>query len=188
MLARQPRLAAFVIATLGVAIGATTVIFSFVNGLVLKPLPLGDPDRVVLIYSTNSSRQVGRGETSLPDFLDWRADATSFEELAAAEAIRLTLETASGAASVRGYRTSANLFRAWGLKPALGRTFSAGDDRPGSPPVAVLSHGFWVRHFGSDPGVLGRTVRLGGRSCTIIGVLTPTSRSATSASLTSGRR
>jgi len=173
MLARQPRLAVFVITTLGVAIGATTVIFSFVNGLVLKPLPLGDPDRVVLIYSTNSSQQVGRGDASLPDFLDWRAGSTSFEELAAAEGMRLTLETASGPVSVRSYRTSASLFRAWGLRPLLGRVLSAGEDQPGSPPVAVLSHGFWVRQFGSDPGTVGRTFRLGGRPCTVVGVLTP---------------
>jgi putative ABC transport system permease protein len=107
MITRQPRLAVFVVPTLGVAIGATTVIFSFVNGLVLKPLPLGDPDRVVLVYSTNGSQQVMRGETSLPDFLDWRANSTSFEELAAAEAVRLTLEVGSGPVSVRSYRTSA---------------------------------------------------------------------------------
>jgi putative ABC transport system permease protein len=170
---RQPRLAAFVVLTLGVAIGATTVIFSFVNGLVLKPLPLGDPDRVVLIYSANTSQNVTRGGISLPDFLDWRTAATSFEDLAAAEATRLSLETASGPVGVRSYRVTANLFRAWGLRPVLGRTFSTGEDHPGSPPVAVLSHGFWVRQFGSDSGVVGRTVRLGGRPCTIVGVLTP---------------
>jgi len=173
MIARRPRFAVLVCLTLGVAIGASTVIFSFVNGLVLEPLPLGEPNRVVLVYSTNSSQEVARGATSLPDFLDWCAMATSFEELAAGDTRVLSLETPGGPVAVRGRRVTAGLFRAWGLTAALGRTMAPGEDRPGAPPVVILSHGFWRRQFGSDPAIVGRTVSLDGRVSTIIGVLTP---------------
>lgn len=172
-LARAPRFAAGVVATLAVAIAAGTVIFSFVETLVLEPLPLAHPERVVLAYSANVPLGQGRGATSLPDFLDWRARATSFAELAAGESRTASLESAGGPLALGSQRVTANLFRAWGLRPALGRGLAPGDDRPGAPPVAVLAHGFWRSHFGADAGVLGRPLRLDGRVHTVVGVLTP---------------
>ena len=172
-LARAPRFAAGVVATLAVAIAAGTVIFSFVETLVLEPLPLAHPERVVLAYSANLPLDQGRGATSLPDFLDWRARATSFAELAAGEPRTASLEGAGGPLALASQRVTANLFRAWGLRPALGRGFAPGDDRPGAPPVVVLAHGFWRRHFGADAGVLGQPLRLDGRPHTIVGVLAP---------------
>ncbi|HEX5760401.1 MAG TPA: ADOP family duplicated permease [Thermoanaerobaculia bacterium] len=172
-LARAPRFAAAVVVTLAVAIAASTVIFSFVEELVLEPLPLAHPERVVLAYSENAGLDVWRGATSLPDYLDWRARATRFEELAAGHLQRSSLETASGPLSVLAQRATANLFAAWGLRPALGRTFAPGEDRAGAPPVVVLGDGFWRRQLGGDRQVLGRVLRLDGRPHTVVGVLGP---------------
>jgi putative ABC transport system permease protein len=174
MLAKHPRSAIFTTVTLAVAIAATTVIFSFVNALVLKPLPIAEPGRVVLIFAMNERQGVMRGPTSLPDFLDWRASATSFDELAASDAVTTSsLETSSGPVPARVRRVTANIGRTWGLKAALGRLMWSNDDLPGRAPVVVLGHGFWTRQFGADPSCIGRTIRLDGRAHTIVGVMTP---------------
>ena len=119
---RQPRVAFFICLTLAVAISATTVIFTFVNALVLEPLPMAEPSRVVLVFSTSDHRDITRGGTSLPDFLDWQSRATSFAAMAAAETTtRASFETGTGPVPVRLRRVTASFARAWGLAPGLGR-------------------------------------------------------------------
>ena len=173
MLTRHSRHAGFIVVTLAVAVAATTVIFSFVNALVLEPLPMAEPDRVVLIFATNERQGVTRGGSSLPDFLDWRAGTTSFEELAASTAVTtLSLDSTSGPVPARGRRITSNFARAWGLTPALGSFSSFGDD-PFGAPVVLLSYGFWTRQFGSDPGVIGRSIRLDGGTYTVAAIMRP---------------
>ncbi len=173
MLARQPRHAGFIVVTLAVAVAATTVIFSFVNALVLEPLPMAEPDRVVLIFGTNGRQGVTRGGSSLPDFLDWLAVATSFEELAASTAVTTwSLDSASGPVPARGRRVTSNFAQTWGLTPALGSFSSFGDEGSGER-VVLLSYGFWTRQFGSDPGIIGRSIRLDGGPYTVAAIMRP---------------
>jgi predicted permease len=164
----------FVSATLAVAIAASTVIFSFVDALVLEPLPIAEPDRVVLVFGVHERRGVSRGPIPFADFLEWRSSASSFEELAASEGMTgSSLETPAGPVSVQGRRVTAGFARAWGLEAFLGRALAPGDDAARAPPIVVLSHGFWERRFGSDAGVLGRDLRIDGAFHTVVGVMSP---------------
>jgi putative ABC transport system permease protein len=171
---RRPTLGSLVVATLSVAIAATTLIFSFVKVLVLEPLPLASPERVVLVYSTSDERGIDRGGTNLVDFLEWRAKATSFEHLAAARSRFYSLRTETATPlRVRAEQVSASLFPAWGLSTTVGRYLRPGEDAPDATAVVVLSHGFWTRRFGADPSVLGHSIDLDGVPYQVVGVLEP---------------
>jgi putative ABC transport system permease protein len=171
LLLKSPGYALVVAFTLALAIGANTIIFSFADLFLLRPLPLGDPARTVTLYSVDTQRGLMRGRTSLPDFVDWRAQTTAFEQMAASYQVGYTLTGTGDPIRITALRATANLPSMWQLKTVAGRVFLPGDDVPGRESVAVLSHHFWKQHFVSDPNVIGRSVTLNGEPYTVVGVL-----------------
>ncbi len=165
----SPAFTIVALATLALGIGATTAIFSTVNAVVLRPLPVPAPGRLVELFEL--WRDLGRGNMSAGNFVDMAAEQTSFSALSAMTGVSMTLARDEGAERVVGVRATAGFFDVWGVAPALGRVFTAAEDEPGRDQVAVLSHRFWTRQFGADRGILGRAITLDGRPYTVIGVM-----------------
>ena len=171
-LLKRPGFTAIAVITLALGIGANTAIFSLVNAVLIRPLPFAEPDRLVWMWG-NIRNGGNRASVSPLDFLDYRAQTTTFEEFAAFIGGPLPLNlTGSGeperlsAAAVTG-----NYFQALGVKPAFGRTFLLENEKPGSDQVTVLSYALWQKRFGGDPAILNQTVTLDGRSFAILGVM-----------------
>jgi putative ABC transport system permease protein len=172
-LVKQRGFAAVVVVTLGLAVGVNTLIFSFVNFFALRPLPFGDLSRLVIIFATHPERGTDRMGVAYGDFAEWRQANRSFEDMGAFVRRTYNLTGAGEPLRVQGSLATASLFKLWNLGAVRGRVLEPEDDRPGAPRVALLSHGFWSRQFGNDPGVVGRTVVLNGEPHVVIGVLTP---------------
>jgi len=173
-LLQSPTFSVLTVLTLALAIGVNTAIFSMINVLLLRPLPIADTDTIGFIYSTNPQRSIDRAYVSEADFLDFRRELRSFSALAGVgRGTSLVMTGHEDPVRIIGWEATANTFDVWGMEPLLGRTFQEGEDLPGAERVVLLSHGTWERRFGSDPGVLGRTLRLDGFETTIIGVLAP---------------
>jgi putative ABC transport system permease protein len=152
---------AVAILTLALGIGANTAIFSVVNGVLLRPLPYAEPDRLLTIESSQS----------LPDLDDIQKQTQSFEALGATTMQRLDYTGGAEPKQVFSINCNADLFRALRTQPALGRLLGANDDRFGAPGVVLLSHAFWTRQFGADPNIIGKSIPLSGNSYTVVGVL-----------------
>ena len=163
---------AIVVLTLGLAIGVNTLIFCFANFFVFQPLPFREMPRQAYLYARHPEFGNERLPVAYADFLDWRS-AGSFEALGAFTRQTHTLTGLGAAERIQGMRASEALFRIWGVGTVVGRSFRPEEDRPGAEPVVVLSHGFWKRRLGADPGVVGRTLTLDGRPHTVTGVLSP---------------
>ena len=172
-LRRSPGFATVVVITLGLGIGANTAIFSVVRGVLLRPLPHKGGDR--LVYLRHSIDGPGRGniQFSVPEVGDLRAGAPSLAGIAEYSPWFATLHGTDGAVRIEVGLVTGNYFEIMGLAPVLGRLTHPGDDGTGVPPVMVLTHEFWMRHFGGDSGIVGRQVRLGSKSATVIGVVQP---------------
>jgi putative ABC transport system permease protein len=171
LLARDRGFTAVTLSILALAIGTTTPTFSMLNAYLLRPLPFFEPERLVHVWATDTRQGWNQGRISVPEFLDWRREARGFESLAA---FNYTAETLSGGdqpEEVSAGRVSANTFDVLGRRAALGRTFLAGEDEPGAAEVVVLSDAFWRSRYDADRRVLGRTLELGGRDHTIVGVM-----------------
>jgi predicted permease len=168
-LRRNPGFTAVAIITLALGIGATTAIFTVVNGVLLDPLPYPHPARVMIL--TESSRKSPEMGVSYLNFLDWQREQRSFSEMAGYHPDAFNLATPRGAEVVTIGTVSADFFKALGIPPALGRGFSAADDHLGAAPTAVLTYGFWQRHFGGKRDVIGKALTMSGQSYTVIGVL-----------------
>jgi putative ABC transport system permease protein len=169
-LARSPGFAFVALLTLALGIGANTAIFSFVDGLLLKPLPYANADRIVRVME--KPPRGDRNGISTLNFLDWQKDNAVFDFMAAqAGGGGVTLTGVSEPVLLRGARVSAHYFDIFGVKAALGRTFLPDEDQPGKDKVAVLSHVLWVNRFGADPGILNRTILLDNVPHTVVGIL-----------------
>lgn len=168
-LMHSPGFTAIVVGTLALAIGATTAVFSIVNGVLLEPLPLRDADRVVSVASLD--RDGKTNPMSLQDFEDYRAQSRLVPAMAAYDLGTHNL-TGTGGEPIRlsGSRVSANFFGVVGISPILGRVFLPGEDAKGAARTAVLSEGLWRARFGSDPRILGRTITIDARPYTVVGV------------------
>lgn len=166
-LRRTPGLAAAATLTLGLGLGANTVIFSLVNALFGRPLPVAEPQRLVSIYTSDYSGSPW-GATSYPDYADFREHQTAFDGLVAFTPTPVSLDLGAGGERALAELVSADAFDVLGLRPAAGRGLRAEDDL--APDVAVVSHALWQGRFGSDPGLIGRTLRLNGRPVTVVGV------------------
>ena len=160
--------------TVALGIGATTAVFTVLDAALLRPVPLPDPDRLVVVYGTNANR--ARNPISYPNYVDWRVQTRSFDELAAFRGVSLTLTGEGLPERLVGTMASDNLFSAMGLQPLLGRTFRPKEDQRGSPGVVILGEGFWKRRFAADPGIVGRHLALNGRDYTVIGVMPEAAR------------
>ena len=171
MLRKNPGFAAVVIITLALGIGANTAIFSFVNAVILNPLPFPDSDRLVVIRETNTA---GTEMTvSLLNFRDWQARSKSFEELGGFCWWTFNLTGAGTPQRLIGQAVTSNYFSILGVQPQLGRIFSPEEDKYGAERTALISDSLWRRAFGADPNILGRSVALGGDNFTVIGVMPP---------------
>lgn len=164
----------FVIAavlTLALGIGANTAIFSVVNGLLLKPLPYPDGERLVQVHNVYPTMGIENAGTSIPDYFDRREQAPALEDIAIYTGESLNLAAEGTPQRLVGLRASASLFTTLQASAMLGRVFDAEAETPGQDKVAVISHDLWRAQFASDPGVIGRDVRLNGESHRIIGVM-----------------
>jgi putative ABC transport system permease protein len=173
-LAKSPGFAAVAILTLALGIGANAAIFSVVNSVLLQPLSYPEPDRLVELEGT--SPQGNFDATSIPKFNAWHEQTQVFDSVAAYDFSGPGINLTGGdrPEQLKGIRVSKDYFRVFGAPMALGRTFSAEEDRPGGPAVAVISNGLWRSRYGSDPGIISRTIELGGEPYSVIGVLGPT--------------
>ena len=171
MLARYPGLTLVGTVAIAVAIALGTVYFEAVNKLQNPRLPIRDADRVVSIRNWDANEFEPEAR-SLHDFAIWREQVKTVDNLGAAIAFVRNLATEDGRVEpVRGAEITANAFRLMGTAPLLGRTLTEQDERPAEPPVVVISHTLWKTRFASDPAVVGRTVKLGTATATIVGVM-----------------
>jgi predicted permease len=171
LMVKSPAFTAVAILTLALGIGANTAIFSVVNALVLRPLPLGDPDRLVLISVSNPARGFRGSSFSLASYEALRDRNRTFSGIAGFCFDALTLTGGAEPEQLAAARVSPNFFDVLGTQPSIGRGFRAADGDAGAAPVALISSGLWQRRFASDPGVLGKTISLDQEVYSIIGVL-----------------
>src|ERR1700757_3128659 len=171
MLRRSPGFSLVAILTLAIGIGANAAMFSVINTVLLRPLPFPDAQRIVFVWDTDPNRNVTRGVASPAEFLDWRDQNHSFEELSAWRTWFYTLTGTSEPEQVFGVHASANFLRLLGVKPILGRELIPEEDQPGHDQVAIITYGLWQRRFGADPGIVGRNILLDEKPFTVVGVL-----------------
>jgi putative ABC transport system permease protein len=173
-LSRSPGFTAVAVLTLALGIGANTTIFSVVRAVLLRPLPLPEPERVVRVWEADPKRGWNQFSVSQPNFRDWVAEAKGFEHLGAFQGTAFHLTGGGEPERVAGALASASLFQVYGVTPAQGRTFLPDEERAGGPRVVVLGHGLWERRYGADRSVVGRTIELSGASYEVVGILPPT--------------
>jgi putative ABC transport system permease protein len=169
-LRRSPGFTALAVLTVGLGMGATTVMFSAVHGVLLKPLSYPEPDLLVMIRGATRAQPGRTGVISYPDYRDWRHESRSFETIAALRTADVTLAGPGGPERIEGARVTASFFQALRVAPALGHLFPEELDQPGGERVAVLGHGLW-RRLGADPTLVGRSITLSGQPHTVIGIL-----------------
>jgi predicted permease len=174
-LMRHPTLGGIAVATLALAIGANTAIFSVVDAVLLRPLTYPHPDRLYTIHERVPG--LDQAPPVIPvnamHFETWRKETRSFEQMALLGGLRFNLNGLGEPRRLAGARVSPSLFPMLGVKAQLGRTFLPDEDQPGHDRVVVVDHGFWVRELAADPGALGRRLLLDGTSYEIVGVLPP---------------
>jgi putative ABC transport system permease protein len=170
-LLKNPGFTAVVVLTLALGIGANTAIFSVVNAILLRPFPYKNANRLVWIWENNLAKNIPMNPASPANLTDWRDQNHVFESLSAWDGQDFNLTDGGEPERVLGGRVFANFFEVLGVRPVLGRTFRAEEDRAGGDRVVLLSHGLWQRRFGGDTNVLGKTLTVHGNSFTVIGVM-----------------
>ena len=174
MLLKTPGFTVVAVATLALSIGANTAIFSLVNGVLLRPLPFPDAQRIIYIEGKNPAAGISESNISFLDFTDWSQQTDLFASTAAYWTGEAHLG-ADGAEPERVPRAgvTTGFFSVLGVQPVLGRTFVPEDDKGWPQSVAIISHGLWKRRFGSDPAIVGKQVQMSSMPLTIIGVMRP---------------
>ena len=171
-LARNPSFSAIVVLTLALGLGASTLIYSVLDGVLLKPLPYPDADRIVRMFQVNASGQ-DRINLSYPNFEDLKAQTHSFSSLAVFELVTEPVVGGSEAARLEVGHVSREFYDAIGARPLLGRTFVAEEQAPGGPPAVLVSYRFWRRYLGGAADFASRSLRVGDRTSAIVGVMAP---------------
>ena len=172
-LLKRPGYALAIVLTLGVGIGATTLMFSLVDAALIRPLPFADSGRLVLLTGVAGPQRAPRGG-SIPEILDWRAMNSSLQDVAIYDDYSLNMQSGDRAFRVEAELVSAGYFALLGIQPALGRTFTAEEDVvPDKFPVVVISNALWRRTLAADPNVLQRTITLNDRAMSVVGVMPP---------------
>jgi putative ABC transport system permease protein len=171
LIRNSPGFTAIAILTLALGIGANTAIFSFVNAVLLKPLPFPGAERILNVWEKPPGGE--RNGISTLNFLDWKNQNTVFTAMAAQAWGSVTLTGADVPVELRNGRVSAPYFDIFGAKPMLGRTFAPDEDQLGKQYEVILSHRIWESRFGADPSIIGRSIRLNGSPYTVIGVMPP---------------
>ena len=174
MLLKTPGFTVVAVATLGLSIGANTAIFSLVNGVLLRPLPFPDAERIIYIEGKNPAAGISESNISYLDFTDWSQQTDLFASTAAYWTGEAHLGADGGEPErVPRAGVTTGFFSVLGVQPALGRTFVPEDDKGWPQTVAIISHGLWKRRFGSDPAIVGKQVQMSSMPLTIIGVTPP---------------
>ena len=168
---KRPGFTVVAVLTLALGIGANTAIFSVVNAVLLKPLQFHDPDRLVLVWEDATFAGFPHNTPAPANYVDWKTQSQSFSDMAATAEETFNLTGDGDPERVAAYSVTANFFPLLGVPPALGRVFTADDDRPGAHNVAVLSHGLWQSRYGGDPQIVNRDIQLNGEKYTVVGVM-----------------
>ena len=171
MLAKSPGFTAVAVIALALGIGANTVMFSSVNGMLLHPFLFKDLHRIVDVRETAPKQNEFHIKVAPANLRDWQEQNKDFEMLAATRGWNVNLTGVGVAERVEGYQVTSGFFSLLGMSPQLGRAVNAGDFEPGHASVVVLSNGFWQRHLGAEPGIVGKTLHLNGRAFTVIGIM-----------------
>ncbi|MGZ8470321.1 MAG: ABC transporter permease [Gemmatirosa sp.] len=175
-LGRSPGFTLAAVATFAIGIGANATVFGVVNAVLLKSYPYAEPDRLMALFESDRGTSNARAVVSPGNFRDWQERARSFTTLAAARWSDYTLGGDGEPERLNGARVTWTVSRALGVTPQRGRAFTAADDAPGAPAVAMVSDRIWRERFGADPALVGRVLQLNGRPVTVIGVLPPNVR------------
>ena len=169
MFVKKPGFTLIVLLTLALGVGANTAIFSVINAVLLRPLPYDESERLVL-YNERSPQMDGMS-ISWPNYSDWRAQQRVFEEMGVFNRGDYNLTGEGEPERIQAGQVTASLFTTLRVRAAQGRLFTADEDKPGGPPVVVLSHGLWQRRFGGDPRIVGKNLSFNDRTYTVIGVM-----------------
>ena len=163
---QNPALSLTIVITVALGIGANATIFGVINAVLLEPLPYKDPDRLVRLWQSNPGQNQIEGPVSAPNFLDWQTQQTTFEQLGALEFATFNLTGSGEPQRIAAARITPNLIPTLGVAPAVGRSFSADDQK-----AVVISDNLWRRQFGSDASIVNKPIQLNGESFTVIGVM-----------------
>jgi putative ABC transport system permease protein len=167
---KRPGFALVAVATLALGIGANTALFSVVNGVLLRPLPYPDPDRLIALREVNSAKQAD-SQIAPGNFLEWQRQSTVFAQLTAYRTVSYNLTGNGVPERLLAARVSRGIFAMLGAEPIVGRDFAKEEDQPGNDKVVLISEGLWQRQFGRDSAIVGRTLKLSGENFTVIGVM-----------------
>src|ERR1051325_8791736 len=176
VLSKSPGFTLTILLVLGLCIGANAAVFSVIDAVLLRSLPIQDPERIVMIWEKNPALGPPIGDrvpTSYNNFLEWARQATQFQSIGGFEDANFNLTNGSEPERIEGARASPNIFTLFGVKPGTGKTFNGAATELASAPVVVLSDGFFRTHFGGEGSVLGQTLTLNDVAYTIIGILPP---------------
>jgi len=169
MALKSPGFTAVAVVTLALGIGANTAVFSIVNGVLLNPLPFPQADQLVALGENKANFE--NGSISYPNFHDWQKDNHSFSSMAVSRVFSFSLLGAGEPEQVDGDLVSSDFFSILGVKPVVGRLFMAGEDEVGAAPVALIGEDLWRRKFSSSPDILGKSIRLGPKGYTVVGII-----------------
>jgi len=169
-LRRSPGFLGVSVVVLGFGIGATTAIFSVLKAVVLRPLPYPDPDRLVMVWQSNTEYPT-TNPLSVPDYFDWRERNESLEEWGVFTVRKVNLSGGDVPERIQGAYCTVGLLKAIGIEPALGRLFSEREEQPGNDRVVLISHDVWEERFAAEPSAIGGSIRINGESYTVVGIM-----------------
>ena len=169
-LRKAPVFTAAAVLTLALGVGANTAIFTVVNAELLRPLPFAEPDRLVRLFEKNDKLNIRQFSASVLNYLSWKEQTETFEQLGAIGFASFNLTGSGDPEQFNGTTISPSMFPLLGIQPVRGRAFREGEDKPGSPPAAMISEGLWKRRFGGDASLIGNTVMLNGVAYTVVGI------------------
>ncbi len=170
-LVKRPGFTLIAVITLAIGIGANTAMFSAIHALLMKPLEFPELDRAVAVWEKNSVNGRVHDEVTVANFIDWRDQSQSFEQLALYSGWSVNLSGVDSPERIQGYLVTSNFMDATGLKPIMGRNFTPEENEAGKDRVAIITHSLWQRHFGGDPNVVGKTISANSIPRTVIGVM-----------------
>jgi len=171
LLLKNPGFTIVAVVALALGIGANSAIFSVVNTVVLRPFPYKNPDQLVVVWEDATQVGFPRNTPSPANFLDWRQQATVFQDLGAMAPRSFNLTGEGEPERLDGRRVSSYLFSLLGVEPQLGRNFLPEEDQPGKGHVVILGYGLWQRRFAANPAIIGRSISLNGESYNVVGVM-----------------
>ena len=170
-LLRSPMFTIVTVVTIAIGIGANAAIFSIVNGILLKPLPYPEPDRLIAVRETSSVLDLKEMQLSPADYFTYREENRTFERFGLWNSDRVSVTGFGTPEQVPAIEVTADTLPTLGVAPALGRWFNQNDDSPGTAETVILSYGYWQRKFGADSTAIGRSIHVDGRLCEIVGVM-----------------